>query len=192
MLVLFTRNSLPSTQGASGSGLESPCNSPSTTSAMNGLLSFVLWTFVETAMGIVQEHLILLTERNVMKNMFAHPSSAAITSFILCLPIGLTFLAFMFDIGPLVKTLNNLFTIEGQQGDINTLGRVVIYGGLLLLPVAFVLNLRPMLKREGPDQKRRLYALNLTVCAVLLLLITFTWGGLVLEEIYCLRGIRCD
>jgi len=65
--------------------------------------------------------------------MFAHPSSAAITSFILCLPIGLTFLAFMFDIGPLVKTLNNLFTIEGQQGDINTLGRVVIYGGLLLL-----------------------------------------------------------
>jgi hypothetical protein len=24
------------------------------------------------------------------------------------------------------------------------------------------------------------------------LLIVFTWGGLMLEEIYCLQGIRCD
>ena len=72
------------------------------------------------------------------------------------------------------------------------LGRIVIYGGLLLLPIAFVLNLRPMLKREGPEGKRRLYTINLIVGAAILLLIIFTWGGLILEEIYCLRGIRCD
>ena len=47
----------------------------------------------------------------------------------------------MFDIELLGKPLNELFTIEGQQGEINTLGRIVIYGGLLLLPVAFALNL---------------------------------------------------
>jgi len=87
---------------------------------------------------------------------------------------------------------SNLFTIKGQPGDINMLGRIVIYGGLLLLPAAFVLNLRPMLKREGSEGKRRLYILNLIVGAAILLLITFTWGGLILEEIYCLRGIRCD
>jgi len=55
----------------------------------------------------------------------------------------------MFDIEPLAKPLNDLFTIEGQQGQINMLGRIVIYGGLLLLPIAFALNLQPMFKREG-------------------------------------------
>jgi hypothetical protein len=153
---------------------------------------FLLAIFTATAIGIVHEHLLILVEGNVMKNMLANPTSAAITSFILSLPLGLTFVAFMFDIEPLVKPLNNLFAIEGQQGDINMLGRIVIYGGLLLLPVAFALNLRPILKREGPKGKRRLYALNLIVGTAILLLTAFTWGGLILEEIYCLRGIRCD
>jgi len=152
----------------------------------------VLSIFTETAIGIVQEHLILLTEGDVMKNMLANPGSAAITSLILSLPLGITFVAFMFDIEPLVKPLNNLFTIDGEQGEINALGRIVIYGGLLLLPLAFVLNLRPMSKREGPEGKRRLYAINLIVGAAILLLVIFTWGGLILEEIYCLQGIRCD
>ena len=157
-----------------------------------GGFDFVFWIFVETGIGIFQEHVLLLTQGNAMKNIISNPTSAAITSFILSLPLGLTFVAFMFDIEPLVKLLNNLFTIEGQQGDINMLGRIVIYGGLLLLPVAFALNLRPILKRAGPEGKRRLYALNLIVGTAILLLITFTWGGLILEEIYCLRGIRCD
>ena len=148
---------------------------------------FVLSIFIETAIGIVREHLILLMEGNIIKSILANPGSAAITSFILSLPLGLTFVAFMLDIGPLVKLLNYLFTIEGQQGDMNMLGRIVIFGGLLLLPVALVLNLRPMLRRLGPEGKRRFSAINLFVGAIILLLIIFTWGGLVLEEIYCLR-----
>ena len=79
-----------------------------------------------------------------------------------------------------------------NQGQINTLGRIVIYGGLLLLPLAFALNLQSLLKREGPEGKRSLYTINLIIGAAILLLIIFTWGGLLLEGIYCLRGIRCD
>jgi len=157
-----------------------------------GGFDFVFWIFVETGIGIFQEHVLLLTQGNAMKNIISNPTSAAITSFILSLPLGLTFVAFMFDIEPLVKPLNNLFTIEGQQGDINMLGRIVIFGGLLLLPVAFVLNLQPMLRREGPERKRTLYAINLILGAIIFLFIALTWGGLILEEIYCLRGIRCD
>jgi len=153
---------------------------------------FVLSIFTETFIGIIREHLLLLMEEDVMKNILANPRSAAITSSILALPLGLTFIAFMFGIEPLARLLNDLFTIEGQQGNINILGRIVIFGGLLLLPVAFVLNLRPMLKREGVEGRRRFYAINLIVGAVILLLILFTWGGLIAEEIYCLRGIRCD
>jgi hypothetical protein len=156
------------------------------------LFDFVFWVFAETGVGILKEHILLIAQGDSMKTLISNPRSAAITSLILSLPLGLIFVAFMFDVEPLVKPLNALFTIEGQQGDINMLGRIVIYGGLLLLPVGFVLNLRPMLKREGPEGKRRLYAINLMVGAAILLLIVFTWGGLILEEIYCLRGIRCD
>ena len=155
---------------------------------------FVLSIFAETTIGIVREHLLILIEGDVMKNMLASPRLAAITSLILAMPLGLTYVALMFNIEPLARLLNDLFTIEGQPGqmEINTLGRIVIYGGLLLLPVAFALNLQPLLRKEGTEGKRRLYALNLIVGAAILLLIIFTWGGLILEEIYCLRGIRCD
>ncbi|MCI0549543.1 MAG: hypothetical protein L0287_01170 [Anaerolineae bacterium] len=125
-----------------------------------------------------------------MKTILANPRLAAITSLILSLPLGLTFVAFMFDIELLVKPLKDRFTMDGQQ--INNLGRIVIFGGLLLLPLAFALNLQTMLIREGPEQKRTLHAINFIVGAIILLLIIFTWGGLIVEEIYCLRGIRCD
>ena len=127
-----------------------------------------------------------------MKNILVNPRSTALISLILSLPLGLTFVAFMFDIELLEKPLNNLFIIDGSRGDINTLGRIVISGGLLMLPVAFALNLRSMLRREGVEGNRRLYTLNLIVGALILLLIIFTWGGLIVEEIDCLRGIRCD
>jgi hypothetical protein len=153
---------------------------------------FLLSIFTETAIGIVQEHVLLRMEGDCMKNILINPTSAAISSLLLALPLGLTFVVFMFDIEPLVKPLNSLFTIEGRQGEINMLGRIVIFGGLLLLPFAFVLNLRPMWRKEGPEGKRRLHLINLIVGIGILLLILFTWGGLLLEGIYCLRGIRCD
>ena len=157
-----------------------------------GWFGFVLWMFVETAIGIINEYILLLTRGDAMKNITTNPRSAAIMSFILCLPLAVPYVILMYDIEPLIGPLNNLLTIEGQQGDINMLGRIVIFGGLLLLPVAFVLNLQPMLRREGPERKRTLYAINLILGAIIFLFIALTWGGLILEEIYCLRGIRCD
>ena len=151
---------------------------------------FVLSIFAETAMGIVREHVLLITEGATMKAMLANPRSAAVTGFLLCLPLAVPYLILIYDIKPLIGSLNNLLTIDGQQ--INNLGRIVIFGGLLLLPIAFVLNLRPMLKRDGTEGKRKLYVLNLIVGAIILLFIIMTWGSLIMESIYCLRGIRCD
>ena len=129
-----------------------------------------------------------------MKGSLANPTTAAILSFMLALPLGLIFVVLIFDIQPLANLLINLFTIDGPPGEIylNTPGRIVIYGGLFLLPVAFALNLQPMLVRVGPDQQRRFHTVNLIVGSAILLLITFTWGALLIEQIYCLQGIRCD
>jgi len=154
------------------------------------LFGFVLRVFVETTTGIIREHAILIAEGNAMKNILANSRSAAIISFILCLPLAVPYVIFMYDLEPLIGPLNNLLTVDGQQ--INNLGRIVIFGGLLLLPVAFTLNLQPMLIRAEPEQKRTLHAINLILGAAILLLVMMTWGSLILESIYCLQGIRCD
>lgn len=155
-----------------------------------GLFGFVFWMFVETGVGIFKEHLLLIAEGNTMKSIISNPISAAITSLILSLPLGLPFVAFMYDIESLTVPFKSLLTVNGY--DVNILGRIVLIGGLLLLPLAFVLNLQPLLKREEPEGKRRLHAINLIVGVVILLFIIYSWGGLLVEEIYCLRGVRCD
>jgi hypothetical protein len=156
----------------------------------HGFFGFVLWIFIETGGGVIREHILLTTQGDIMKNILTNPRSAAVMSFILSLPLALPYIIFMFDIEPLTGLANRLLTIDGQQ--ISNLGRIVLFGGLLLLPLAFFINLMPMLKREDPDQKRSRYTFNLIVGIGLLLLIAFTWGGLLLEEIQCLQGIYCD
>jgi len=54
--------------------------------AEDGLFGFVVWMFIETSMGIIKEHALLITQGDAMKNILTNPRSAAITSFILCLP----------------------------------------------------------------------------------------------------------
>lgn len=152
--------------------------------------SFVFWMFSKTFIGIIREHILLMKQESIMKTILSNPTSTAITSFILCLPLAVPYVIIVSDMQPLIQPLKNLLTTDGQQ--INTLGRIVFFGGLILLPVAFLLNLQPILIREGPDQKRTFPTVNLIVGGIILLLITFTWGALLVEEIYCLQGIRCD
>jgi hypothetical protein len=53
--------------------------------------------------------------------------------------LGSTYVAFTFDIEPLVKTTQqSVLPLQGQQGDINMLGRIVILAVILLLPVTFM------------------------------------------------------
>ena len=61
---------------------------------------FVLWIFVETALGIIREHVLLITEGATMKSMLANPGSAALISSIL--------LAVAFIVAPLIYLLGNL------------------------------------------------------------------------------------
>jgi hypothetical protein len=68
--------------------------------AEDGWFGFVLWMFVETAVGIVREHVLLITEGDRMKNTLAIPRSAALISSIL--------LAAAFIVAPLIYLVGNL------------------------------------------------------------------------------------
>jgi len=69
-----------------------------------GWFGFVLWTFVETTLGIVREHVLLLIKGATMKNILATPSSAAmkwggLASFLM---------AVTFIVAPLIYFTGNL------------------------------------------------------------------------------------
>ena len=69
-----------------------------------GWFGFMLWTFAETAIGIVREHVLLLTKGATMKNILANPGSAAmkwggLASFLL---------AVAFIVAPLIYLMGNL------------------------------------------------------------------------------------
>jgi hypothetical protein len=65
-----------------------------------GWLRFVLWMFVETAVGIVKEHVLLITQGASMKNTLAYPRSAALISALL--------LAVAFIVAPMIYLVGNL------------------------------------------------------------------------------------
>jgi len=69
-----------------------------------GWFGFMLWTFAETAIGIVREHVLLLKKGTTMKNILANPSSTAtkwggLASFLL---------AVAFIIAPTIYLFGNL------------------------------------------------------------------------------------
>ena len=73
----------------------------------DSVFGFMLWTFVETAVGIVREHVLLLTEGDIMKNTLAIiPRSAALISSIL--------LAVAFIVAPLIYLVGNLRDAMGS------------------------------------------------------------------------------
>src|SRR5687768_1700334 len=50
------------------------------------LFGFVLWTFIETAIGIFREHLLLISPRDIMQTILTNLRLPAIFSFLLVLP----------------------------------------------------------------------------------------------------------
>ncbi len=50
------------------------------------LLGFVLWTFIETTIGIFKEHLLLISSGVIMQTLFNTLGSPALVSLLLIFP----------------------------------------------------------------------------------------------------------
>jgi len=150
--------------------------------AGSGMLGFVVSTFVETSLSVVGENVAALSRAKLARH-----HRFALVGLLLSLPIGIVFPSVWLDIA----VVRDLLTLDGNRP--NILGLTVIVGGLLLLPVAFVVTLLPMM-RKGPDRKRRLHAVNLLVCAVISTPMATTLYGIGEEVHQCeIRGIpNCD
>jgi hypothetical protein len=101
--------------------------------AEGGLFSFVLWMFLETAIGIVQEHIFFIKEMNPMRYILTNLRLPAIISLLIILPFML--LEFVFVI---IKNLT--FDLR------DALDSVVVFGILWLGVVAILLILMPIVR----------------------------------------------
>jgi hypothetical protein len=143
-----------------------------------GLFGFILRTFIETATGIAQEHILLLTRGDIMKNISTNPKSAALIGFLFALP----FLILNTIVGSRIEPFYSLMRPDTHTGPFEY---VLLAFVLLLIPIGGFIAARPML-RTGVNGEQKFYLLNTILAAILIA------GGIALfvglgSEIY-----RCD
>ena len=135
------------------------------------VFSFMVWTFAETAAGIVKEHALLITEGVMMKTMLANPISAAVISFIFCV------LPFMI--------LEWMTRSDAPRSDASPILWIVMW-----LPSAvFIAILMPMvrsLRRVGNSILANPVSLLLRVG--ILVFLAWMWGTLVIDQMPCFLG----
>ena len=140
-----------------------------------GLFAFVLWVFVETARGIIKEHLLQITQGDTMKTFTANLRTAAIISFILVLPFAI------------LEALNNTITRQ------NAPGLMLLFGVLWLLPTAFLLILMPMVRTVRAGDSIMANPISLLFKVTFLVLIVTIWGWGFIDQLPCFLGVpNCD
>jgi len=124
-----------------------------------GLFGFVLWTFIETTAGIIQEHILLITQGDTMKSIISNPKSAALVGFLLALP----FLLLNTIVGSRMEPFYSLI-----RPDIHTspFEYVLLAVVLLLLPLGAFIAARPIFQK-GADGKRKFYLVNIILASIL-------------------------
>ena len=114
---------------------------------------FVLWIFIETAIGIVREHVLIITAGATMKNTLAIPRSAALISSIL--------LAVAFIVAPTIYLVGNL---RDAMGPFAYAVADFLYGPVWAASlVTLVFTLRERIGERAP--RRMTLALLATVLA---------------------------
>ena len=138
-----------------------------------GVFGFVLWTFLETTGGILQEHILLMRQGDTMLTLLTNLRSPALISFVLILP-------FMIMEAVNRRNFNQSFPIP-------------LFIILWLLPVLFILILMPIVKNVRAGNSIAGNAVILLIRVILLSFIVWMWVGIVIDQMPCFLGVpNCD
>jgi len=137
------------------------------------LLGFVLWTFIETTIGIFREHLLLISIGDIMQTMLKAIRSLALLSLLLILP-------FM-----IMEVVNRRNFNEGFP--------ISLFVIMWLLPVLFILTGMPILRNVRAGNSVLVKPVILLIKVVFLILIVWFWGILLIDQMPCFLGVpNCD
>lgn len=138
-----------------------------------GLFGFVLWTFIETTTGIVQEHLLAMIQGNHMKIMLANLRSPALISLILVVP-------FM-----IMEVVNRRNFNEGFP--------IPLFVIMWLLPILFIIIFMPIVRNARSGNSIIASPARLLIRVIILVFIAWMWTGLLIDQMPCFLGIpNCD
>ena len=139
--------------------------------AEESVFSFMVWTFAETATGIVKEYVLLVAEGVMMKTMPANPISAVVISFIFCvLPFMILEWATRSDL---------------PRSDASPMLWIVMW----LLSAVFIAILMTIVRNlRQAVSSIRANPVSLLVRVGLLVLFAWNWGFLVIDQMPCFLG----
>jgi hypothetical protein len=120
------------------------------------------------------------------------PKSAAVLSFILCLPITIIFSLLLLNIEPNFGALEPLLSsLDPDQPHLG--GSLIVLGAMLLLPVAFVMNLRVVARDRRAGNGIAAHPANLVLAVATLAFIAWIVGSIIADQYPCWIGVpNCD
>jgi hypothetical protein len=152
---------------------------------------YLLGLYIETATGIVREHIRTITPGNIMKNFLTNPTSSAIISTILSLPVLTMFLLLILNIEPPLGPLKPILQAPPDQP--NVVGSLVALTLFLLLPVAFIINLAPIAQNMRAGNSITAYPINLAIAIGIFLVFASIIAALIIDQYPCWTGVpNCD
>ena len=141
--------------------------------AESASFGFILWTFVETGIGIFREHVLLITEGAMMKTMISNPRLAPVISFILCV------LPFMI--------LEWATRSNAPRSDASPMLWVVLW----LLSTGFIVVLMLLVRnarRARAGNRILTNPFSLLLNAIFLAVFAWQWLALVIDQMPCFLG----
>jgi len=133
------------------------------------LFRFVLWAFVETAIGIVQEYILSIKEMNSMKNILTNLISPAVISFLIVLPFMILEWATRSNL-PRTNASGILFVI------------------MWLLPMLSIFTMMPIVRNVRVGNSIVANPINLVLRVVFSAWLVWMWVALVMDQMPCFLG----
>jgi hypothetical protein len=149
-------------------------------------------TFLSTASGIVTEHLSAFTHRRNMADSAINSTKSAIIGVILSLPAATLFSLLVLNIeppfGPLEPWLG-----RAEPDKPHILGSLIVLFLTLLLPVAFFINLRPVLLNRRAGHGVAASPVNLCIVVGVFAFLAWIIGSIIVDQYPCWIGVpNCD
>jgi hypothetical protein len=134
-------------------------------------LIFLLWIFGETTLGMIKEHIQLITRGETMKSILRQLGPAALISFLLLLP---------FMILELVNNRNQGFPLA-------------LFVFMWLLPTAFIAVLVPVVRTARAGDSVTAKPITLFFRVAFLIVVATVWGWGFVYQLPCFLGVpNCD
>ena len=138
-----------------------------------GLFGPVFWIFIETALGIFRERLLLIIEGDIMQTILTKLRSPALISLLLVLPFMILELANR-------RNFNEGFPIP-------------LFVIMWLLPMLFILTMMPIVRNVRAGNSILASPIILLLKVVFLAFLIWMWFGILIDQMPCFLGVpNCD